>query len=208
MKKILIALAFLGLAACQAEDVEVKLTGQDVVDAANGEVVSVKFEAEVGERYTTIDDEKRETITKVVQKIKNYFPDADIEVDFSGDGYAIEIEGEFLLSSTQPKDGPPWYISAQKHPFEDFIKISLATSGNFPAFQAALKEVNFMLSPDEFQPVEFKFKAESGIVILSGAEIAGIPTGIDTFDMDSSRLNISFGDGIWKEAPASFLCRP
>ena len=68
MKKILIALAFLGLAACQAEDVEVKLTGQDVVDAANGEVVSVKFEAEVGERYTTIDDEKRETITKVVQK--------------------------------------------------------------------------------------------------------------------------------------------
>jgi|TARA_B110000977_G_C10597447_1_gene306805 hypothetical protein len=41
MKKILIALAFLGLAACQAE---------------------------VGERYTTIDDEKRETITKVVQK--------------------------------------------------------------------------------------------------------------------------------------------
>lgn len=52
MKKILIALSFLGLAACQAEDVEVKLTGQDVVDAANGEVVSVKFEAEVGERYT------------------------------------------------------------------------------------------------------------------------------------------------------------
>ena len=65
-----------------------------------------------------------------------------------------------------------------------------------------------MLSPDEFQPVEFKFKADNGIVILSGAEIDGVPTGIDTFDMDGTRLNISFGDGIWKEAPASFLYKP
>ena len=196
------------LAACQAKEIEIKLSTEDLRTAANGEAVQVSFEAAVGERYTTVDDEKREDIEKVTLALEKFLPNADIEVDFSGDGYTIEIEGELTVSNAKPPTGAPYFVSVVGGPLEGSLLITLETSGTYLEFAKEFKAINAMLKPDEFQPVEFKLKGDGDIALVAGGYVDGRPINFKAYDLSSKRTNISFSDGIWKKAAAGFVLLP
>lgn len=196
------------LFACKAEKVEVKLDGQAIVNAANGTPGWVDFEAVVGEKYTTVDEEKRTLINSVSEKILSYFPDVDVDSNIGADEYEIEIEGTLALSAAIPEAGAPWYVSAVKAADGEGILVQLLPSKTYGSFDNEIENLNSMLGPDEFQPVEFRFTAQSGTVITGGAIVDGRPTGIQRIPMTGQTIKLLFKDGIWEDISGSFLYLP
>jgi len=197
----------LTLAACQAEDLEIDLSQADILAAFAGTDVIVEFEAEVGEKFTKVDEEKRANIDRVVSELKSFIPGVEIDVDYNDDGYMIEIEGEIIVSSDVLRQGAPWYVAVEDTGYEGFMRVSLKTSGTFAAFQDRMKNINFMLSPDEFQPVEFDLRLTGGTLMFAGARLDGRPSG-PTVMTAKQRLKLSFSEGIWSDTAAGFLFKP
>lgn len=208
VRKFLLITALLALAACKAEKVEISLDSAMILAAADGQAGTVSFEATVGEQYTTVDDEKRALIESVTSLIEKYFPDADVDVDIGSDEYEIEVEGNLSVSSASPTSGAPWHVSATSAPDGEGVVVQLLPSAPFGSFQAELQEVNIMLGADEYQPVEFSFTAPSGMVVVGGVIVDGIPTGVARIPMNGQTIKLLFKDGVWEQTAGTFLYVP
>jgi|GEM_PF-2668175 hypothetical protein len=208
LRKVSLLAALVLLAACKAEKVEVSLDSAIILAAAEGSPGEVAFEATVGEKYATVDAEKRALIESVKSLIKKYFPDADVDVDIGSNEYEIEVEGLLAVSNTSPSSGAPWHVSATRANDGEGIVVQLLPAASFDAFAAELQKVNFMLGPDEYQPVEFRFTAPSGTVLVGGAIVDGIPTGIGRIPMTGQTIKMLFKDGVWDQTAGAFLYVP
>ena len=194
------------MAGCKADKVEVKLTAEEIIAAANGQSTSVGFETEVGERYAKVDSEKRAMIDAVAKLIEANFLGADVEVDIGPDEYVIQVKGDIALSSSDSGQGAPWYVSTQKS--GNAISVSLLPSSRFKSFKADMQAVNIMIGPDEYQPVEFRFTATSGRVLVGGTFLDGVPTGFAEIRMTGQTLKMLFKDGVWEGTSGTFLYIP
>ena len=204
---ILLSTALL-LAACKAEEIEIKLSGEDVVAAAAGESVMVEFEAEFGERFTTVDDEKREMLEAIRISLQRYFPEADIELSIGSDGYSFDLEGEVLVSNQTPDQGTPWYVSAVIDSDGTGILVSLQPSATFGPFKNELEDINSMIGPSEFQPVEFRFSADRGTVLVGGAYVDGRAEPFASLPMAGDTKRMRFSGGVWEDTGGGFLYLP
>ena len=203
--KFLPILVLLAVSACKAEKVEIKITPDDIISAADGKPVMVEFETTVGEKYTKIDDEKRSTIKSVETMIVKYFPDAEVEVEFGSDEYSITITGEIAVANAEPKEGAPWYVTATKITPEGGIFVSLQPSSSFDAFDAELQGINLMLGPDKFQPVTFKVKGDKGRITAGGVYVDGVPSTLAFIDLKGERVSLLFDEGVWTKTAGGFL---
>jgi hypothetical protein len=208
LRKVLLLALPLALAACKAEKVEISLDADVILAAADGKAGAIEFEATVGEKYATVDDEKRAMIGAVTSLIERYFPESEVDVDIGSDEYEIEVEGVLSVSDARPASGAPWHVSATKATDGDGVVVRLNPTDSFQAFEAELQDVNIMLGPDEFQPVEFTFTAPSGTVIVGGAIVDGMPTGIARIAMRGQTIKMLFKDGVWEQTAGAFLYVP
>jgi hypothetical protein len=211
MKKVVKVIALLGpifLAGCQAEDIEIEMNASDLLAAFSGTDQSLEFEATVGEKYTKVDDEKRTTIKQISQGLTEFFPDADIEIDISNDGYEIEIEGSIAVSRTAPATGAPYFVKVAEGPLPESILVTLEPSQTFASFKAELSDINVMLSPDEFQGAEFKVDGAGEKILVFGAYVEGRPTTVAAHELGSQDVRLEVSDGIWKKTAAGFLLFP
>lgn len=211
MKNVLKAIALTGpifLAGCQAEDIEIEMTASELLAAFSGTDQSLEFEATVGEKYTKVDDEKRATIEQISQGLTEFFPDADIEIDIENDGYEIEIEGTITVSETAPATGAPYFVKVAEGPLPGSILVTLEPSQTFANFKAELSDINFMLSPDEFQGAKFKVEGAGEKILVFGAYVDGRPTTVAAYELSSQDIRLKVGDGIWKKTAAGFLLLP
>jgi hypothetical protein len=204
---LLIAAAIL-LTACKAEKVEVSLDANVIVTAVGGTDESVEFEAVVGEKFTKVDSEKRDLIASVESVITEYFPNSEVDVNIGADEYEIEVQSSLIVSKNQPTSGAPWYISSTQSADGEGILVQLIPSQSFEKFSSDIKDVNIMLGPDEFQPVEYRFTAASGTVIVGGAIVDGVPMNIARIKMTGQRVKMQFKDGIWEQAAGAFIYIP
>lgn len=195
--------AFL-LAACKAEDVTVRLTGEQVVAAAAGQPSAAPFKAELGESSTTLDPERRAMITGIAALLPAHFPGVEVDTDIGADEWAIEVEG--TLPVGEPA-GTPWHVATQPQPGGGIL-VSLQPAGGFDAFVAAMEAINSTIGPDAAQPVQFRFTAATGRVMVGGVVIDGEPVGFATIPMTGQTLRLMFEDGVWDDTPGAFLYLP
>ena len=205
---VFLTVAMMALSACKAEKIEVDLNSDLVIAASTGIVGDAGFEATVGEQYTTVDDEKRALIENVRSKIEKYFPEADIEVDIGADEYEIQVEGRLVVAMNGASSGAPWYVYAAKATDGDGILVQLLPSESFKSFNSEIQDVNSMLAADEVQPVEFRFTAPSGTVIVGGAIIDGKAVGVTRIPMNGQTIKMLFKEGVWEQTSGSFLFVP
>lgn len=197
------------LTACQAEEIEIELNATDILDAfTTSNEFRTEFEATVGQKYTKIDDEKRETIDRVLKILQSAMPDADIESDIKSDEYEIEIEGEVIVSTSAPSESTPYFVKLSEGPLKGSVLVTLEASASFPAFSDRLKEINFLLAPDEFQGVEFKISGSNERILTFGSYVDGTPITISVHNLSSGTIKLEMSDGIWKKAPAGFVILP
>ncbi len=208
MRKLLVLAAMVSLAACKAEKVEISIDSGTILAAADGKVGEVSFEAVVGEQYATVDDEKRALIGSVESLIQKYFSGADVDVDIGSNEYEIEVEGILSVSNSKPASGAPWHVSATHATDGDGVVVQLLPTGSFGAFEAELQKVNFMLGPDEYQPIEFSFTAPSGTVLVGGAIVDGVPSSVSRIPMTGQTIKMLFKDGVWEQTAGAFIYIP
>jgi len=193
------------LVACQAQEVEIKLSAEEIYAAYEGDTVSIDFEAKVGERYTQVDEEKRSTIESVTDKLVTHFPDADIEVDISSDEYEIEIEGQLIVAQRAPNSGAPYYIKVSESPITNFLLVTLEPSETYAKFAGALSDVNMMLKPDQFQGAKFKIKGSGEKIVFFGSYLSGNPTTIGSEMLSSKSVTVEMKEAIWQKTSVGFL---
>ncbi len=208
--RVLIALSVMLLASCRVSQVELDLTGEDLMAAANGEVVFVDFEAEVGNEYTNLDDQQRAELKQVVALVEDSFPDAETELDFGDSGFRIRVEGQLKVSTQVPDAGSPFYVDVMTavENRTGAVLVSLKPSKTIESFNEKLRALNFMYSADDFQPAKFKFKASNGLVITGGAYIDGEPSTLRFIEMAGQRVTMMYDGGIWEKTAPGFIFIP
>jgi hypothetical protein len=130
----------IALEGCKAQKVEVKLTSEDLVSALSGGNLNAPFEAEVGEKYSKVDNEKRALIDGVSHLISKHFPNIEQDIDIGSTGYEIQIEGELQVASSKPAGGSPWFVHARNADDGPGILVSLEPSGTFSQFKSELEK--------------------------------------------------------------------
>jgi hypothetical protein len=205
MKRVVALTLGMGLLlGCQAEELKVEISADQMISAASGDTVYLEFEAEIGEGMSEIDDEKRATIAAIEGVFSKYFPDADIETEIGSDSYKIEIEGELALSSSTPETGAPWFVEMQRQGENEHL-VRLMPSGTFSAFRSEMSDINFMIAPDEFQGVIFKVNGGTGRLVFGGAYLDGEPKTYSVLELEDKKHSLSFKEGIWTETAAGFI---
>ncbi len=207
-KKTILLMGVGFLAACQADEVEIKISSDDILKAIAGESIYIDFEAEVGEDYTTVDDEKRDVISQVANLLARYFPDADVETDIGSNEYTIDLDGEIMLSTTAPLNEAPWYVAVDEMDQMEGYLVSLQPTQSFDGFNGALENINFMLGPDEYQQVKYRISGDRGSIIFGGGYLDGRAVTAEKVPLDGQKFTLKFEEGVWKSAGGGFIYIP
>lgn len=198
------------LLGCKADIVETSIKTKHLQEALAGEEVTVTFEAEFS-MMAKYDDETKAQISAIEEIVENYFSLEEFDVTQGDYGLNIAIEGEIPLvySSNGDASGStksPWVFvisdntdggSLSGYPY----KLTFATTSRFSALEGELKNVNFMASPKEFQPMRIKLKR-------SGDDVLRIFTGSVEVDGESKvlyetevskRITLTMKDGVYEK---------
>lgn len=204
----LILLLALTLAACTAEEAEVTLTAAQIAQAAQGEPVDVPFEAQLGEDGVTFDADKRQTVEGLARAMEVHFPGAAVDLRMGPDDWRITVEGMVTLATATPEGGAPWFLQVSALGLDGALRVQLATTSGFAAFDSALRDLNAMMGPDEFQPLSFRLTGPGARVLAAGTWVDGRPVTAELIPLTDRPLRLTFQDGIWQDTGAGFVILP
>jgi len=207
---LVVLISALFLLGCKADIVETSIKTKHLQEALAGEEVTVTFEAEFS-MMTEYDDETKAQINAIETIVENYVSLEEFDVTQGDYGLNIAIEGEIPLVYSPNGDvsgstKSPWALvisdntdggSLSSYPY----KLTVTTTSRFSAFEGELQNVNFILSPDEFQPMRIKLKR-------SGDDVLKIFTGSVEVDGESKvvyetevskKITLTMKDGVYEK---------
>jgi len=205
MRKLLVLLCSVAVSACQPE-AEIKISTADIVDVANSNGSEMlQFEASIVDKFTTMDDDKKNEVKAIAAVIEQYFTDAEVDINIGSKGFEIEVEGELELTAGDDSNLNPWYFSVQKTS-EDSYFVTQSKSVTWDAFSNELKEISFMAAPKNYLPARIKLKNDGGSLTVGGAILDGtMLSGYSKTVLNGDRINLTFEGDHWKSAPLGFL---
>jgi len=132
------------------------------------------------------DEETKAQIKSIGIIVEKYIDTEEFEVTSSDYGFTIDIEGNIpLVYSPNGKEvksvQSPWAMMISDNRDEGSLsgyshKLTFSTTSQFDAFSGELGNINFMLTPDERQPLKLKLKnsGEDKLRIFTGGvEVGG-----------------------------------
>ena len=203
-------LSVLFLLGCKADIVETSIKTKHLQEALAGEEVTVTFEAAFS-MMAEYDDETKAQINAIEKIVENYVSLEEFDVTQGDYGLNIAIEGEIpLIYSSNgeiPRSvGSPWaLVVTDNHDGGSLssysYKLTVATTSKYSAFEGELQNVNFMLSPDEFQPMRIKLKTsgDDKLRIFTGSvEVDGESKVVYEADV-SKKITLTMKDGVYEK---------
>lgn len=205
MLRFFLACSMFLLAACKP-DVDIKLSTKNIVEVAEtNEGQLVPFSANIGNKYTKVDDKKKAEVEAIAAVIKKYFDDVEVDISYGAKGFQIEVEGELQLAVNSENITNPWFFAVSKPADGQYI-LKLQQTRSWNAFANELQKISFTAKPDNFLPVNLKIKNKGGTILVGGAILNGKHlSGFEKIDLDGSRINLNYDGDHWDNAPASFL---
>jgi len=198
------------LLGCKADIVETTIKTKDLNNAIAGDGVTVEFEAEFS-MMAEYDDETKAQISAMEMIVENYVSLEEFDVTKGDFGLNIAIEGEIPLIYSSNGEIPrsvdsPWaLVVSDNHDGGSLsgysYKLTVATTSKFSAFEGELQNVNFMLSPDEFQPMRIKLKTtgDDKLRIFTGSvEVDGESKVVYETEV-SKRITLTMKDGVYEK---------
>ena len=196
------------LFGCKADLVEIQIKNQDLKEAIAGDQVAVEFEAEFS-LIAEYDDETKGQMNALEKSVENYISLEEFDVSVGDFGLTITIEGEIPLIYAPDGEIPrsiesPWALvisdnqdggSLSGYPY----KLTVATTPRFSAFEGELQNINFMLSPEEFQPIKFKLRAskDDQLKIFTGAVQVGGESRVVYESEVPKRMTLTMKGGVY-----------
>ena len=148
-------------------------------------------------------------INDLEKSVENYISLEEFDVSGGDFGIAITIEGEIPLLYAPDGEIPrsiesPWALvisdnqdggSLSGYPY----KLTVATTSRFSAFEGELQNINFMLGPEEFQPIKFKLRAskDDQLKIFTGAVEVGGESRVVYETEVSKRMTLTMKGGVY-----------
>ena len=199
------------LLGCKADLVEIGVNTKDLKKAVAGDQVAVEFEAEFS-LFAEYNDETKGQIKSLEEVVQNYISLDEFDVAVGDYGLTVTIEGEIPLlyapDGKMPKDiKSPWALvisdnqdggSLSGYPY----KLTVSTTSRFSAFEGELGNVNFMLSPDEFQPIKFRLKTSGDDqlrIFTGGVEVGGESRVVYESEV-SKKVTLTMKGGVYERA--------
>ena len=174
------------LIGCQADEIETSIKSKDLRNAIKGKQVSVEYEAQLSLMADTEDQETKAQIKSIEKIIDKYLSIEEFDVTKGDLGFKIKIEGEIPLvyatgSKALTRAKSPWILKVSDNRDGGILsefshKLTFSTASQFDAFSGELQKINFLLSPNERQPMKFKIKTTGNDVLkifTGGVEVGG-----------------------------------
>lgn len=202
------ALLLCGVAACKP-DVEIEINQDQLLSATSGHEEFVEFEAEISEKYTTIDAEKRDKIERMAAVLAKHFPDADIDVSILDKGFEIEVEGELRLASGATKIEKPWGLRANDLGGQSQFTVYLEKGSGWQAFASDMDAAISFPPVSNYLQLAIKLKGFNGSIFGGGFAINGTPiSGYASAAVTGGKVTLSYSGDHWDKAAAGFLFIP
>lgn len=203
--RFLILASIVFLTACRANEVEIELKEADLRQAALGQTAIVPFEA-VFENLGDLDQEQRDQIDQIRAILAQYMTVAAFDIETTGNGYEITIEGEIRVSQEKELQDP-WYLHVTpSSTVPGFDRVQVVTGHSFESLQNRMQDVSFLLAPDAFHPTQFRLRSDSLEVIAPAVQKDG-QFHLFWRSVISGRTNFNFSDGAFDGVGAGFLFR-
>ena len=200
------------LIGCKADQIETSIKSKDLRKAIAGNPVSVEFEAELSLMADTEDEETKGQIKSIGKVIEKYLSIEEFDITKGDFGFKIKIEGEIPLvystgSKTLTSVGSPWVLKVSDN--RDGIlsgfphKLTFSTTSQFAAFSGELQKINFLLTPDERQPMKFKLRTTGSDILkifTGGVEVGGEHLVLYEATIEK-RVSLTMQGGVYDSAP-------
>jgi len=181
-----VTITSLMLFGCKADKIETSIGSEDLRKAIAGNTVSIEFKAEFSMMGDTEDEETKSQIKLIKNVVEKYISVEEFDITKGDFGFNITVEGDIpLVYSTGSKivtsSESPWIMKVSDNIEGGILsnfshKLTFSTGPQFSAFSAELEGINFMLSPDQRQPMKFKIKNTGNSILhifTGGVEVGG-----------------------------------
>jgi hypothetical protein len=207
-------LVLVGLAGCKATSVDLQVSSQDIHDAKSGKEVFAKFRAEFS-FVGNLDEDNRRSLGRIESVAKQFMHLDDFEVSKADVGIRVRVEGRLpVVSAANSRSvdaGSPWAVVLRSHKLGVVSKYPIALTveptTSFESFKAKLSAVNFMLSPDPYQPTRIRLSKSKGqglSVLAAGALVDGKAHALAEIDI-IERVSFTFKGGAYDDIGATLF---
>ena len=200
------------LVGCKADEIELRISTKELLEVLQGGAEDIRFQAE----FTLLaeyDDELKATITQIDRIANRHVEIEEFDVTSSDFGLKIELEGTIPLlfvgeNSGQISSKSPWVVAVANNPTRGTLKtfphvLIFSASTSLQPFLAELQGVNFMLTPDKFQPVKFRLRnnADTSLrIFTAGVEVDNETRVVYESTVDG-RTSLTMKGGVYNRAP-------
>lgn len=204
---LLVSTALILLAGCKADEVEITLRTDDILDVSEGGSEMVEFEA-VFSTFGDLDDEERAQVEALEDILERYVELDDFELDKTDMGFEVSIEGEIAMTSDLSTSDAYFVGVSPSKIVEGAYLVQLNTGSNFNAMQLEMEDISFMLSPDAFHPTRFKIRGDEEFDIIAPAVQIDGRYHLIWRGKTQDRISMTFANGAFDEVGAGFLIKP
>ena len=195
------------LSACKADEVEITFDASKAIGVAEGTTAVATFEATfsgIGE----IDNEQRREIDRFRDALEKYVSFEEFEVSAKDFGFEVSIEGEILIAN-EASQPDAYFLHVQPSDiFPGYYRVQLKNGTNFSAMQATMRNINLMMSPNEFHPIEFRIRGENYQIIAVGTMVSARPYLIYKNDNVKKTIKLNMKEGIYDKVGAAVFLKP
>lgn len=199
---VAVGLVFFG---CKADELEIDIEAADAVSVLDGETYSAEFEA-VFSSIGDLDDEDRAQVESIRKIVNRYLEISDFELEATDMGFEVSVEGEIPVTSSKDSNEPYFVHVSRSTLFDSYYRAQLKTGNAYTEMKNEMEAVNFMLSPEEYHPTQFRLTGESVEVIAPAAQVDGTAYYVFQGTVDR-RLTMNFKGGVFDNIGAGFFFR-
>lgn len=211
---LVVAPLIIGLGACTADDVEVKISASDIARAMSGDSVNVPFHATFS-TIGTLTDEQRAQLSSMKILLKQYVDISTFDTDQDSTKTVISVDGTLPLAvGGNGAANAAWLINVSKvvDPALSQIfpySVELSTGSGFSDFEDRAKEIDFLSAPEAVQPIKFRVSADAGSdmrLLAGGFEQDGTGNMVSVVTVPQGETaSLVFQDGAYGLVGGGFL---
>jgi hypothetical protein len=215
MYRIIIAvLALVALAACKADQVEIRLSASDLSAAVSGKLAEVPYEA-VYSSLGGLNAEKQEQLDQLRQIAESHMDVSAFDVMSLSSTTTVTITGKLPLIAASAMADADFVYGLVVEDVEDpelsafGHRLSVVTGNRFYPMLDEMQAIDLEAGPDAVNPVVFRISADgkSDFKILAGGySVEGESVGIGVMAIPAGEsYALSFSGGAYDEVGASLL---
>ncbi|HEV7293116.1 MAG TPA: hypothetical protein VGN79_12425 [Devosia sp.] len=211
---VIVGAVAVALAACKADNVEIRVSTSDIQEALGGDDVTVPFVARFS-MFSDLDEEQKAQLRAIEDIVERFLVVDDYQITSSDYTTDVTIEGELPIVVGDVGSGEdafalyvsPANVESSLSGFDQ--RVELGTGRAFSQMESQMQGINFMLAADAVHPVSYRLRNDAGSpvnILAGGVQIDGDSHAIAALSLgDGDRTTMLFSGGPYDQVMGAFL---